>query len=198
MATKLTKEQAEKLARKRRRQERAKKILELRQAVHGVQVHGTRGQKAGADFSSKFQPGNSRGGRPKGVVNHSTKLTREMEKQLIERAQQGIPITPLEFFLKTLTDPRTSKKDKQWAAAQAAPYIHRKMPIAIEGGDSRKPVLFATMEQLSRLSDNELQILQSAVSRIGQAASEATGGGAGRDIEGDAVRVDGPPGSDPD
>ena len=48
---------------------------------------------------------------------------------------------------------------KQWAAQNAAPYLHRRMPIALEGGDGNKPLMMATIEQLRQLSDDELEVL---------------------------------------
>lgn len=195
MASKRIPGETKEEAKHRRALQRRRDKAAVKQKVEGVRVDGTRGLKAGTNKNpQRFLPGQPGGpGRPKGSLDRKTILTKEMEQQLAERAEQGIPITPLEYFLKTLTDPMTTKRDKQWAASAAAPYLHRKMPIAIEGGDQKRPVLFATMEQLAKLNNDELETLYSVLDRIspdegGQAGTTIT-----RTIEGEAGRIDSTP-----
>lgn len=72
-------------------------------------------------------------GRPKGSKDRRT-LGREY-------VMKSMGITPLEFMLEVLHNPKKySTRDRMWAADKAAPYVHRRMPIAIEGGDKDKPI----------------------------------------------------------
>jgi hypothetical protein len=68
--------------------------------------------------------------------------------------------TPLEYMFHVLLDPYSNTTAKRWAAERAAPYVHRKMPLAIEGGDPTRPVLLATITQLAQLSPEQLRVLQ--------------------------------------
>lgn len=191
MASKRVPGETKEEAKHRRALQRRRDKAAAKQAVEGVRVTGSRGLKSGANHTpQKFKPGQPGGpGRPKGSLSRKTILTREMEKELEKRAEEGIPITPLEYFLKTLTDPMTSKKDKQWAATAAAPYLHRKMPIAIEGGDQKRPILYATMEQLAKLKTDELETLYSVLDRLSPDEGSQAGATAPRILEGSAARV---------
>lgn len=71
-------------------------------------------------------------------------------------------ITPLEFLMSILRDPKAKFYEKLDAAKAAAPYMHRKMPIAVEGGDSERPIL---LHDLSRLSDSELLMLKTLLEK---------------------------------
>lgn len=51
------------------------------------------------------------------------------------------------------------------AATSAAPYVHRKKPIAIDGGEG-KPVSFISAAQLATLSDEELDKLLSVLAKL--------------------------------
>ncbi len=86
---------------------------------------------------------------------------------LIAAAQAGAIITPLGFFLQTLTDPRSSWKRKAWAADKAAPYLHRRMPLAIDGGEG-KPIMIATSKQLQAMDPELLAQLASIVDKLDQ------------------------------
>ena len=87
----------------------------------------------------------------------------------MERLKEAA-ITPLDYMLSVLMDPKSDKKDRQWAAEKAAPYVHRKMPIAIEGGDPAKPLIVATAQQLRNLSAEELALLQKLSPKLEYAA----------------------------
>lgn len=76
-------------------------------------------------------------GRPKGSKGLLSLLT---EKERAKLAAKGI--TPLEFLLSVVRDSKAPMDMRVQAASCSAPYMHRKMPIAIEGGDPTKPVVF--------------------------------------------------------
>lgn len=60
------------------------------------------------------------------------------------------------------------------AATAAAPYVHRKRPIGIDGGEG-KPLTFVSADQLSKLSDDELGKLLEVMSKLGIGAEFAGG-----------------------
>jgi hypothetical protein len=74
--------------------------------------------------------------------------------------------TPLEYMIHVLLDKNSSQSNKRWAAQAAAPYIHRRMPIAIEGGDPTKPLVLATLQQLANLTPEQLRVLQGVSAAI--------------------------------
>jgi hypothetical protein len=55
------------------------------------------------------------------------------------------------------------------AATAAAPYVHRKMPIGIDGGEG-KPLAFVSADRLAELSDAELAKLLDVLGRLGVGA----------------------------
>lgn len=114
-----------------------------------------------------FKPGQSGNpkGRPKGARGKVTMLTEKQRQALAERAG----ITPLEFLISVMRDPKASMDYKVEAAKIAAPYMHRKMPIAIEGGDPTKPIVTLDAAQLRNLKTTELQTLRELLGKIGLA-----------------------------
>lgn len=62
--------------------------------------------------------GRIKGGRPKGAINKKTQAA-------IAAAEKGI--TPLQFMLDVLHDSTKPFEDRQWAAKEAAPYIHARL-----------------------------------------------------------------------
>lgn len=74
---------------------------------------------------------------------------------------------PLEFMLAILTADDVTMEDRKWAAMHAAPYCHRKMPIAIEGGET--PVKIFDASRLAGLSDKELKAFMAILTKIGVA-----------------------------
>jgi hypothetical protein len=75
-------------------------------------------------------------------------------------------ITPLEFLMSILRDPKAKLQEKLDAAKAAAPYMHCKMPIAIEGGDEERPVWISN-EALKVLSDSEFETLITMYEKMG-------------------------------
>jgi len=82
-----------------------------------------------------------------------------LNEMAVKRLRNAV-VTPLDYMMVTLNDPQATKADKQWAAEKAAPYVHRRMPLAIEGGDPARPVLVAAARQLRELSPEEFALLQ--------------------------------------
>jgi len=87
-------------------------------------------------------------------------------RRVIDKVQQRKQILPLEFMLNMLNDAQEPKSCRMWAAEKAAPYLHRRMPIAIEGGDASRPLVFATAEQLQGLPTNQLKVMMDVLSRF--------------------------------
>jgi hypothetical protein len=77
-------------------------------------------------------------GCPKGITRKKVASKRELRRQAI--AASGL--TPLEFLLSVVRDVEVHIEYRIKAAHAAAAYCHRKMPIAIDGGDPNKPVVF--------------------------------------------------------
>lgn len=75
------------------------------------------------------KPGERRGGRKKGVKNHAS-IAREA-------AVKASGITPLEFMLAEMRNPKRPVAVRRQCARDAAPYVHPKL-AAIEhsGGDN--------------------------------------------------------------
>lgn len=111
-----------------------------------------------------FLKGNSdgRAGRKKGSVDKWKTMTDEARRQLADK-KGGI--TPLQFLLSVLRNPNASLKWKLKCAQVAAPYMHRKMPIAIEGGNT--PLTFLDAAAMSKLTTKELDVLYAVLGKIG-------------------------------
>jgi hypothetical protein len=121
---------------------------------------------AGQKPKNGFKPGISGNpaGRKKGTVTKATML----ERQAAEVARSGI--TPLQFMLTVMrgesgklkewgvTGPTLGIKTRMDAAKSAAPYVHRKMPIGVDGGDG-KPIGFYSADLLAKLTDDEVERL---------------------------------------
>lgn len=71
------------------------------------------------------------------------------------------------------------------AATSAAPYVHRKKPIGIDGGEG-KPIAMVSAAQLAQLSDDELDKLLSVLGKL-QVGAEFEG------VDGTAHGLDGEP-----
>ena len=69
---------------------------------------------------AKFKKG--QGGRKRGSKNKTTVAREHAAK---EGANKNL--TPLAHLLKIMRDPKQPKEDRNWAAAQAAPYMHARL-----------------------------------------------------------------------
>lgn len=102
----------------------------------------------------------------RGHVTAKGRITHNLLKQVARKASEGKQTLPLEFMLTTLNSEDMPWKCRAWAAKEAAPYLHRRMPIAIEGGDANKPLVFATAEQLQGLPTAQLEVMMGVLSRF--------------------------------
>lgn len=105
-------------------------------------------------------------GKAKGTKDHTT---RRRERSMLDG---GPDVTPLGFMLAVLqdTEGKVSRADKLWAAQQAAPYTHKKMPIAIEGTDKPIPVINAT--DLATMPTDALDAMLVGLAAIGLTADD--------------------------
>lgn len=111
----------------------------------------------------KGQSGNPRG-RPRGSRNRYA-LDEMMRREL---AQTGM--TPLEFLLSVMYDPNAKLELRLDAAKAAAPFMHRKMPVAVEEPTSVEPT---SLDGLHHLSVHE-RITLLALLEKAEIATEST------------------------
>lgn len=111
-----------------------------------------------------FKKGNpdGRAGRRFGSIDKWRTMTDEARQQLADH-EGGL--TPLQFLLSVLRQPEAPLDVKFRAAGIAAPYMHRKMPIAIEGTGT--PLTFLDAAALSKLSKKELDLMMAMLAKIG-------------------------------
>lgn len=76
-------------------------------------------------------------------------------------------LTPIELFISVCRDESVPLEARIDAANKAAPYMHRKMPIAIEGGDVSKPINFMDVAQLKGLTNKEIEVFLALLAKAG-------------------------------
>jgi hypothetical protein len=86
-----------------------------------------------------------------------------------------------------LRDPRASLRSKVDAAKAAAPYMHAKMPISIQGGDQDKPIRLEA-GAFAKLNKEELLMLRSILSKAGLADPNPSVTGTVQAIAGAAIK----------
>lgn len=98
-------------------------------------------------------------GRPKGA---KSRRTIGRESGIAAAATAGL--SPLQFMLEVLRNPKNySLADRKWAAKEAAPYVHRKMPIEVEG---RGLLGVVDSARLSEMSDADLRRLMRSLNAL--------------------------------
>ena len=104
---------------------------------------------------AKFQKGQvaNPNGRPKGSKNKKDEMIANLTQQAIDGG-----LLPLDFFLSNLRNDQMPLGFRYENAKAAAPYVHRKMPIAIENADA--PFKVFDMSMLVGLTDAELAIVE--------------------------------------
>lgn len=139
-------------------------------------------------MASRLQPTHKAGpGRPKGSKNnpngpkHPKRVNPLLEAERernggLRTRRPGIirkltsKETSLDFLRMTYTDHNVPMSFRTAAAQAAAPYEHKKMPIAIEGTD--KPIPIINASELGSMSTEQLAALASALAALGLGASE--------------------------
>lgn len=150
--------------------ERAAKFAELANPLLNKKKPKLRKKSRGIPFpkGNKANPYGRRGKSGQGGISRIQSLIESRRKWL---AANGL--TPLEFLLSVVHDPTAHMDYRIDAAKGAMPYVHRKMPIAIEGGDPSKPVVFEA-SVLAVLAPEEKLLLMGLMEKMANALSAQT------------------------
>lgn len=106
---------------------------------------------------------------PEAPTGHRAQFRSVTEMQRLELARR-MGITPLEFLMSLMRDDAEDMETRVEAARAAAPYMHRKMPIAIETSEQRGITLDAGA--LRALSKQELNTLRTLLEKAGLASDK--------------------------
>lgn len=84
-----------------------------------------------------FKPGQSgnKAGRPKGRIGKTTMMTLQERQALLDANEW---LTPLRFLMSVMVCDENPLDVRMEAAKAALPYIHRKMPQAVEFSDPKE------------------------------------------------------------
>jgi len=104
-----------------------------------------------------------------GTKARYSNLTAAERKELAEK----FGMTPLEFLLSVMADVTEEIHNRLDAAKTATPYMHRKMPIAIEGGDT--PIMLYDTAALAKLTDKELTTFSSLMAKLTRGSQKEDG-----------------------
>lgn len=152
----------------------AKKTAKQEPIQLGVKPKTKRNLPAAAE-ATKWEKGRAATGgavlkrSQKGVKPFYNRLTNE-ERRLLAEDANGL--TPLQFLLSVMRDEAYDIPERIDAAKAAAPYIHRRMPIAIEG--PTMPLGVMDIAALGRLSDPEIKHLQQLLAKAGGKLVDST------------------------
>lgn len=72
-------------------------------------------------------------GRKKGIPN---KVNADLRAALVER----YGLTPLEYFFQIMCDKEQPQQRRDWAAAQAAPFVNARLASTVIEGNPNKPL----------------------------------------------------------
>jgi len=114
--------------------------------------------------SSRFKGGAeniNRDGRPKGAANKIKRLSNDERIALVKNND----LMPLIFLQSVVMDEGEITVNRIKAASEVAPYLHRKKPVAIEGGD--RPLTILSADQLANMGDEQLSVLSTALMNLG-------------------------------
>ena len=114
----------------------------------------------------KGDPLINRTGRPFGAKNKIRRLSNEERVAIVKQGD----LTPLQLMQSVAMDSEVDLEVRLMAAKDVAPYIHRKMPIAVEGGE--KPIAVLSADRLATMSDKELSALNAALIGLGVASGQ--------------------------
>jgi hypothetical protein len=123
--------------------------------------------KTPTDLPGVFR--HSRDGRLRdenGVLLSFAKLKKKDDERFEEALGTTVD-TPLELMLGVMKDPRVPLAVRFDAATKAAPYVHRKMPLAIETENPNGTVLNFDMMALAKMSKSEREILLGLLKKLG-------------------------------
>lgn len=117
-------------------------------------------------------------------MNKSTLLKRsapgrDVVAEILKKCETERLPTPLEFLMEQLWDSKHPLVFRKECAKEAAPYIHRKQPQAIDGGETpggvSKPI---AITKLPELSDEQLEQLAAIADRLSDDGGDSGGEGA--------------------
>lgn len=80
-------------------------------------------------------------------------------------------LTPLQFMQSMAMDETLDPALRLKAASDVAPYLHRKKPVAIDGGEG-KPLTVLSAEKLAAMSNEDLGALNAALIKLGAGSGE--------------------------
>lgn len=91
--------------------------------------------------------------------------------QAAQEISQRYRISPLEYMVSIVNDPRHYPKVRLEAAKAAAPYLHARLPLRIETDTAEQAMIEAS--DLQHLTDEELALVGPILLRLaGQAAKQ--------------------------
>lgn len=99
------------------------------------------------------------GGRQRGSRN---KATAKREREI---AKSGV--TPLEYMLKVMRNPKADDSRRDDMAKAAAPYVHPKLASMQHTGRNGGPIQTIDVTRLKGMTDKELDLLERALVQIG-------------------------------
>lgn len=103
------------------------------------------------------------GGRPKGP----NKIT--LVLKTADEIAAKYKILPLDYLMQVVNDENVGRTVRIDAAKAAAPYVHQKKPMAIEGGDPSKPITLVDLLAVREMDMGELNNLIELLKKAGAA-----------------------------
>jgi hypothetical protein len=101
----------------------------------------------------------NKGGRPKGSKNKRTLVSEALLAKSMARYT-----TPLNFLLGSMTNDKMPMAIRIDCAKAAAPYVHKRQPIAIENSD-KGPFRIFDAAKMGGMSEQELLALKTLVEK---------------------------------